>query len=327
VAGADLVLIVTFLIVTFLIVTFPIVTFPIVTFPIVTRCAGCITVGLWAMSMNRASPRPEPIRPRAPGGPALPGCTTIFWAVRTTSLPGVLRANRDFLRRAVAHLARQGVRQFLDLGSGIPTVGNVHEVARAIAPQSRVAYVDLDPVAVLTADEVLEEVPDTAMVRADLRYPGQILTHPEVTRLLDLTRPVAVLMVAVLHLIPDAEDPAGILRDLHDGVPPGSFLALSHMSPPERQTPAGMSAAQDSYARSGNQLYPRTLAQIEALLGDWHLQPPGLVACPQWRPDTDDPPPPLNTTFPGYAGLAEKPPAPSRDSTARRSGIPGIRLD
>ncbi|MBT8226798.1 MAG: hypothetical protein HKP61_17235, partial [Dactylosporangium sp.] len=179
-------------------------------------------------------------------------------------LPAVLRANRAFLGRVVRHLLAAGVRQFLDLGSGIPTVGNVHEIAHRHDPTVRVVYVDLDPVAVLTADEILAGDPYTAVVRADLRRPDLILDHPDVRRLIDLDHPVAVLMVAVLHLVPDAEDPAGILDHLHQVLPAGSYLALSHMSPPERQTPAGMSEAQRTYARSGNPLYPRRLDQIEA---------------------------------------------------------------
>lgn len=171
-------------------------------------------------------------------------------------LPGVLRANREFLGRVVTHLVGQGVRQFIDLGSGIPTVGSVHETAHRIDPAVRVVYVDLDPVAVVLADELLAHAPGVAMVRADLRDPDQVLTHPQVRDLIDFDQPVALLLVAVLHLIPEAVEAARVLHYLYTQAADGSWLAVSHMSPTERQTPTGMRAAADTYAASGNPLYP-----------------------------------------------------------------------
>jgi S-adenosyl methyltransferase len=222
-------------------------------------------------------------------------------------LPRVLRANRAFLARVVRTMVDLGIRQFLDLGSGIPTVGNVHEIAQRHDPSIRVVYVDLDPIAVLTADEVLAGNPNVTMIRADLRHPERVLADGEVRRLIDLSRPVGILLVGVLHLIPDADDPAGILDYLYEAVAPGSYLALSHMSPSERQTPAGMREAQRTYQQSGNPLHPRRSDEIETLLCDWQPEPPGLVACPHWRPDPDTEPLNPDVTFPGYAALTRKP--------------------
>jgi len=233
-------------------------------------------------------------------------------------LPRVLRANRAFLGRVVRNMVDVGIRQFLDLGSGIPTVGNVHEIAQRHDPGIRVVYVDLDPIAVLTADEVLAGNPNVTMIRADLRHPERVLADAEVRRLIDLTRPVGVLLVGVLHLIPDEEDPAGILDYLYEAVAPGSYLALSHMSPSERQTPAGMREAQRTYQQSGNPLHPRRSDEIEELLRDWQPEPPGLVACPHWRPDPDTEPLNSEVTFPGYAALTRKPPVLGDGKAASR---------
>lgn len=223
-------------------------------------------------------------------------------------LAATLRANRAFLGRVVRYQVESGIRQFLDLGSGIPTVGNVHEIAQQIDPTVRVVYVDIDPIAVLVADEILHDSPNAIMVQADLRHPKEILARSEVRSVLDLTQPVGVLLIAALHLLPDSDDPAGILESLFDEVVPDSCLAISHMSPPERQTPAGMLEAKETYASSGNDLYPRTLSQIEDLLGQWQPQPPGIVACPHWKPDPDTEPLNSEVTFPGYGLLACKPP-------------------
>ncbi|MBN1173053.1 MAG: SAM-dependent methyltransferase [Micromonosporaceae bacterium] len=221
-------------------------------------------------------------------------------------LAAVLRANRAFLGRVVRHMVASGIRQFLDLGSGIPTVGNVHEIAQREDPDIRVVYVDLDPVAVIVADELLEDNPNASMLQADVRYPDKILAHPTTTRLLDLSQPVGILTVALLHVFPDEEHPAGILDTLYDATVPGSQLALSHMSTPEGRSPSGLKDAQETYARSGNRLYPRSLADITTLIGRWSPLPPGLVACPLWRPDSTSAVLDPTVAFPGYAMLAVK---------------------
>ncbi|MEU4745246.1 SAM-dependent methyltransferase, partial [Actinosynnema sp. NPDC023658] len=143
-------------------------------------------------------------------------------------LPRVLRANRAFLRRAVRYLVGRGITQFLDLGSGTPTPGNVHEVARDADPDCRVVHVDVDPVAVAHSRVALGGTDRAAVVEADLRRPRDVLTHPDALRTLDLTRPVGVLMFAVLHFVPDADEPGVIVREYLDAVVPGSYLALSH---------------------------------------------------------------------------------------------------
>jgi SAM-dependent methyltransferase len=141
-------------------------------------------------------------------------------------LPEIMRPNRGFLRRAVEFLVDARVRKFLDLGSGIPTVGNVHEVAQRRAPDTKVVYVDNDPVAVEHAQAILAGDDRTTVVHADLRDPDAVLGDPAIRALLDLSRPIAVLMVAVLHFVPDEDDPAGLVARFRDAVPAGSYLAL-----------------------------------------------------------------------------------------------------
>jgi SAM-dependent methyltransferase len=219
-------------------------------------------------------------------------------------LPSVLGANWSFARRAVRHLVDRGIRQFLDLGSGVPTVGNVHQTARRADPTSRVVYVDADPVAAPCAETILDDGPAAAMVRGDLRNLDGILADPTLRAMVDLDRPIGVILVGVLHLI---ADPAELVAQLYRAVAPGSYLALSHLCPEERQTPRGMRQARAVYLQSGNPLYPRTLHQIEALLSGWRLEPPGLVASPQWRPDPGTEPLNPHVTFPFLVGLAYKP--------------------
>src|SRR5207248_1173806 len=141
---------------------------------------------------------------------------------RMPELPAVLREGRAFLRRVVSYLAGEaGVRQFLDLGSGIPTVGNVHEIAQRVDPAAHVVYVDIDPVAVAHSRAILRDNPYAAAVEADVRHPLRILHHPEVRDLLDFERPIAVLLVAVLHFIPDADGPAAAVEQIRPVVAPG----------------------------------------------------------------------------------------------------------
>src|SRR3954454_8901790 len=141
---------------------------------------------------------------------------------------GVYRANRSFLRRAVRCFLDEGVTQFLDLGSGIPTVGNVHEVARQVQPAARVMYVDIDPVAVAHSEALLEDVPDTAILRADVREPERILEHPTVREIIDFSRPVGLLMVGVLHFLHDRDHPYEHVATYLDALPAGSMIALTH---------------------------------------------------------------------------------------------------
>ncbi|HEX5494116.1 MAG TPA: SAM-dependent methyltransferase, partial [Mycobacteriales bacterium] len=161
-------------------------------------------------------------------------------AVRA-ALPGIeaaARANRAFLRRAVRHLLDLGVEQYLDLGSGLPTVGNVHEIVHRHDPDGRVVYVDIDPVAVAHSRAILRDQPSVTAVRADLRDPRSILAHPDVRRLLHPDRPTGVLAVASLHFVPDSDDPAGIIAAYREALAGGGYLVVSHASddglPPEQ---------------------------------------------------------------------------------------------
>jgi len=199
------------------------------------------------------------------------------------------RANRAFMQRAVRFLAGEaGIRQFIDIGTGIPSAGNVHEVAGQVAPGAKVVYVDNDPIVHVHANALLTGSGTTAIVLADLRDPGAILAHPKVGELIDFRQPVALLLVAILHFIAEAEDPAGIVARLRDALPPGSYLALSHgtadFHPPGV---AGQAAA--SYEHATAPLVLRTFEQVSPFFDGFGLVDPGLVQAPLWRPDGKPP--------------------------------------
>jgi uncharacterized SAM-dependent methyltransferase len=220
-------------------------------------------------------------------------------------LPFVLRENRRFLRRAVRFLAGEtGVDQFLDLGSGIPTAGNVHDIAGAVNPDVRVVYVDIDPVAVAHAGAILGDDPAAAAIQADFRDIDALLADPVVVDVLDLDRPVAVLLVAALHFLPDDQKPADILTHLRDRLAPGSYVAVSHASADGRP-PTGQSDALEVYARAENTVVMRTGPEIAAFVDGWEIIDPGVVRCPLWRPD--EPVDANATQFPGYSVVARLP--------------------
>ena len=204
----------------------------------------------------------------------------------TPMIPKIARANRAFLRRAVRYMAAHGVRQFLDVGSGIPTAGNVHEVA----PEARVVYVDIDPVAVAESLDILEGNPRATALRADLRDPLSILDHPEVRRLIDFSQPVGLLMVAMLHFLDDEHAYPGVAKLVAE-LAPGSYLAISHGSPSEQIGEAADLNAAESVMRSrtASPLSPRTPAGITRFFEQLEFVEPGLVWVPQWRPAPDDP--------------------------------------
>jgi SAM-dependent methyltransferase len=205
-------------------------------------------------------------------------------AVEPNTRPGVL-ANRAFLSRAVRFLAGEGIRQFLDIGSGIPTEGNVHEIARQAALGARVAYVDNDPVAVAHALAMLDGNTDAGITEADLRQPGQILADHEVRRLIDLARPAGLLLGMVLHFISDAEDPWRIVATLRDALAPGSYLVLAHLTNESRPTVA--QATEKVYNRSvSTEIHMRSRAEILRFFDGFYLVEPGLVYVPEWRPDS-----------------------------------------
>lgn len=199
-------------------------------------------------------------------------------------------ANRAFLARAVRFLAGEaGIRQFIDVGAGLPSAGNVHEIAGQVAPGARVVYADNDPIVCAHARALLAGHDSTAIVQADLRDPAAILGDPKVTDLVDFSQPVALLLVAVLHFISDADNPARIIDGFHDALAPGSFLALSHGTADFRPGPAQEAAA--VYDRATSAATLRDRAQIAALFDGWDLVEPGLVQVPLWRPDGQPPKP------------------------------------
>jgi S-adenosyl methyltransferase len=199
--------------------------------------------------------------------------------------PLFLRANRGFLRRAVSFLVQDGVRQLLDLGSGIPTVGNVHEIAQAQAPETRVVYVDIDPIATAMGKEVLADNPLATVVQADALDPQKVLRLPEVQRLLDTTQPIAVLLVAFVHFIAEDQRAADLVGQLREVMAPGSYLALTHATQSFRPE---MSRLAEEYTRAASPITLRTREQIAALLEGFDLVPPGLVPTPAWRPESPE---------------------------------------
>jgi SAM-dependent methyltransferase len=217
-------------------------------------------------------------------------------------MPVIARAQRDVLHRAVRFMAEQGIDQFLDLGSGIPTVGNVHEIAQQINPEARTVYVDVDPVAVAHATALLRDDGQTGVIHADLRNFTHVLSQPVIAELLDLTRPVGVLMIAVLHFLGDEDDPAGIVTAYRRAVAPGSYLAITHAT--SDYHPEMARAAENVYQRASHQMRYRTKAEVAALLTGFDLVPPGLVDMINWRPDPEAGPDPFNGDVTRYSGYA-----------------------
>jgi SAM-dependent methyltransferase len=215
----------------------------------------------------------------------------------------IMRANRAFLGRAVRFLARDaGIRQFLDIGSGIPTEQNVHEVAQDAAPGSRVVYVDNDEVAVAHSRLMLQADADATVIQADLREPEKILADPETQLLLDFSRPVAVLLVAVLHFITDADDPARILATLREALVPGSYVVICHTCRDARPELASVGAA--AYNRQvAGQICPRSREEIARMFDGFTLVEPGLAWMPEWRPDSPEDVPGNPREFWGLVGV------------------------
>jgi SAM-dependent methyltransferase len=213
----------------------------------------------------------------------------------------VAQANRSFLRRAVRFLVESGIRQFVDLGSGVPTVGNVHEVAQRYAPDARVVYVDIDPIAVTHARHLLAGNSSTVVLHEDVREPDEIFDNRRVRALLDFDRPIGVLAVAVLHFISDADDPAQLVRRIHQLVPAGSQLAIAHGTADAQ--PEMVKQMQQVYDRTANPFTARSHDEILRLFDGWQLVQPGLVWVPEWRPEDvdDDWSPELSSNYGGVA--------------------------
>ncbi|GAA5194033.1 SAM-dependent methyltransferase [Rugosimonospora acidiphila] len=224
-----------------------------------------------------------------------------FPAARTTVVE-----NRRFMRRAVAELARSGIRQFLDVGSGIPTSPNTHEVAQGIAPESRVVYVDNDPIVLMHAKELLtgSEEGATAYLEADLHRPGDILEHPDLRRTLDLSQPVALMLVAVLHFFPDAQRPYDLVGSLVRALAPGSCLVMSHAT--ADFVPPHTAARLDQIVRD-EPFQVRTRVQFAAFFDGLELIDPGIRGVSEWRSENEPPPRPPAEAIGCYGAVARIP--------------------
>jgi S-adenosyl methyltransferase len=193
------------------------------------------------------------------------------------------RLNRQYLDRVVRYMISRGVTQFLDLGSGIPTVGNVHEIVQKINPVARVVYVDNESVAVAHSELLLRDNRNATAIMADMREPKTVMHHPEVRRLLDFTKPLGLLMVGVVQFVPDADDPWTLVEAYRETLASGSFFALSAFT--SDNAPEGMAAAIEVFKNSRDPIFPRTYADLLRMFGDFDLIEPGLVYTPEWRPD------------------------------------------
>jgi hypothetical protein len=200
-------------------------------------------------------------------------------ATRGDLKDGVL-ANRGFHIRAAAWIARRGIRQFLDIGSGLPTQNNTHETVQAVDPATRVVYVDVDPMVGAYANTLLAGNGTTALVIADLTDPEALLASPRLREMLDLSQPVGVMMTAVMHFVADKRDPWGLVARYMAAVAPGSYLALSHGTL-DRMDPSAIQTGKDLYARSTADLFMRPRADIERFFAGLELQPPRAGATPE----------------------------------------------
>jgi len=219
-------------------------------------------------------------------------------------LPLMMQANRAFLRRAVRFAVQQGVTQFLDIGSGIPTAGNSHEVAQQADSSSRVVYVDVDPVAVAHSRAILADDAATVVVQADLRDPARILADESVRGLIDFDRPVAILLVAVLHFVADEDDPQAVIALLRDAVVPGSFLVISHAS--QDGQPVLADSHQRLYARTATPMTMRSPREILALFAGFDVVEPGVVPIQKWRPEGPSEVPGDAKRMVGFAGVGRR---------------------
>jgi hypothetical protein len=212
--------------------------------------------------------------------------------------------NRAFLGRAVRYLVtEQGIGQFIDIGTGLPTASNVHEVAQEAAPGTRVVYVDNDPVVLAHGRHLLHGVPGTTILEHDLRRTKDILDDPELRALIDFSAPVAVLLVAILHFISDADDPAGVVRKLMAPFPSGSYLVISHGT---ADAVPGVNDAVAVYRNSTSAAHARGRENIDRLVEGLDLVEPGIVWLPEWRPDPGAEPAPNPADAYCYALVARK---------------------
>jgi hypothetical protein len=224
-------------------------------------------------------------------------------AVRTA-----VRENRTFLARAVRYLvAEAGIRQFLDIGTGLPSGDNVHEVAQRVAPESRIVYVDNDPIVLAHARALLTSDPRgaTAYIQADLREPEMILRHPSTREVLDFDQPIALMLVAILHFLVDDDGPAQIVRTLLDALPAGSYFVASHVTP--EHDADGVHGLERTYRQGGVPAQARNAADFErTAFAGLEMVDPGVVLVSEWRPDREHRPTAAEVNW--YGGVARKRP-------------------
>lgn len=213
------------------------------------------------------------------------------------------QVSRVCLRRIVNFLVAQGVEQFLDIGSGLPTLGNTHEMAQAANPAARVVYVDIDPIAVAHSEAILRGNPNAVAVRGDLCQPDQILNHEKIKGLLDLSRPLALLLLSSLAYVPDDETAYRVVRTLRDALVPGSYIAITHATF-DGAPPGVVERLSALYAKSTADTKARSIANIGRFFEGFELVEPGLVHIPLWRP--------------------EEPEAPLLDEPGRALGVTGV---
>jgi hypothetical protein len=205
----------------------------------------------------------------------------------------MLRLNRSFLRRAVRYMVSRGIRQFLDIGSGIPTVGNVHEVAQEADPVCRVVYVDKERVAVTHSNLLLRDNDRALAIQADVRDPEDILGRPEVGRLLDLDKPVGLLTLLLWHFVPDSADPWGLAARYRDAIAPGSYFALTHGGADHDRERVAR-ATDELHQRGADEIHVRSHTEVVRMFDGFEVLEPGVVGCAAWRPEgsgdfSDDP--------------------------------------
>lgn len=198
--------------------------------------------------------------------------------------------NRRFLRRAVRHLLDAGIRQFVDIGCGMPARVNVHDLVHGVDPEAKVVYIDYDPLVVTHYRAQVHALPTATVFQADARRPESILSHPELTRLIDFSEPVGLLLVAVLHFVADEHDPNGIVARLAEKLAPGSHLVLSHMSA-DGQDPETAKRFEAAFANMRDPLVLRPRARIATLFDGFELVPPGLAEGALWHAPEEEPPP------------------------------------
>ncbi len=209
---------------------------------------------------------------------------------RLPELADAAWANRGFHGRAAVWMAEHGIRQFLDIGPGLPTQNNTHQAVHAVAPGARIVYVDVDPLVAAYGAELLEGNGSTTLITADLREPQAVLGHPAVRHMIDFSQPVGLLMTAVLHFVSDSEDPGGLVATYTGALAPGSYLALSHATH-ERIPPQAVQGIYDVYAGATSNIYLRSLADIEQLFDGLEMVPPypgaspGLAFVGSWGAD------------------------------------------